>query len=269
MLTLGQIQSYPLEQVAYKTIGKRGQTIEQYIPLYHGEIVGLPSTIDALVIASDLQGVILNENTQDSVLLGTVLPEYIQLLLEVEYPHLSLERTGVLLCGDLYTDLKKRGASGNSLSVWQAFQQPFGWVVGVDGNHDLLSSEDYSWLQDQPNLHHLGIVKWVDIHGLKIAGLGGIIGRTDRPNRLTEIDYTKALKYILAQQPDLLLLHQSPDDPILKLEGSPLIRQLLEQASPTLVCCGHSYWEQSLITLSNQTQVLNADSKVFIWTRPS
>ncbi|WP_339274029.1 metallophosphoesterase family protein [Paenibacillus sp. FSL W8-0426] len=227
-------------------------------------------------------------------LLGELLPEHAKLLLEVYWPQLDPRRTGVLLCGDLYARRGKRGASGNPLPVWLAFREAFSWVAGVDGNHDLTDEASAHRLHRAEGIHYLdapGVVSAGPVpdgpapshagpvpgrpapravgqqRPLRIAGLGGIIGRPDKPNRLPEKQYLQSLTKLLKQQPDCLLLHQSPGIPELGCMGEPLIRQALEAGPETVVFCGHTHWEQPLVQLDNGTQILNADGRLFILTR--
>lgn len=165
----------------------RGEVVEAQLPMYHGTVSGLPDGVDALIVTSDLQGVVpaterskdanfggataSNEETYNSVktnaevdsnpmqstsedqLLGEVLPAYVRLLLEVEWPELDPERIGVLMCGDLYALRGKRGASGNPVPVWLAFRAAFGWVAGVHGNHDLTDEADAHRLHSVEGIH--------------------------------------------------------------------------------------------------------------------
>ena len=63
---------------------------------------------------------------------------------------------------------------------------------------------------------------------------------------------------------DFLLLHETPDFPPKQLVGNTKIRETIKQATPTNICCGHCHWAQTLITLTNQSKVLNVDTKVVI-----
>ncbi|WP_156182343.1 hypothetical protein [Paenibacillus algorifonticola] len=67
-------------------------------------------------------------------------------------------------------------------------------------------------------MHLIEPLVLAEICGLRLAGLGGIIGH----------------------------------------------RAALEQLPETLVFCGHSHWELPYTTLSNGTQIMNADGKAFI-----
>lgn len=290
-----KLNDQPIEQYDYLNAIPGGEVAEAQLPIYHGTVSGLPEGIDALIVASDLQGIVpvprmeTHTMTADAaaesdmdVLLGVMLPAHVRLLLEVEWPEVDPDRVGVLLCGDLYARRGKRGASGNPVPVWLAFRQAFGWVAGVDGNHDLTDEAGAHRLHSSKGIHYMDVPAVIDAgppadgpapHAaaqsqlLRIAGLGGIIGRPDKPNRLPEKHYLQSVNKLLKQQPDCLLLHQSPGIPELGLRGEPLIRQALEAGPETVVFCGHTHWDTSLVQLNNGTQVVNADSKLFILTR--
>ena len=290
-----QLNDQPIEQYDYLNSIPGGEVALEQLPIYHGTVSGLPEGIDALIVASDLQGIVpvprteVHTITADTsaesdmdLLLGVVLPAHVRLLLEVEWPEMDPGRVGVLLCGDLYARRGKRGASGNPVPVWLAFREAFGWVAGVDGNHDLTDEAGVHRLHSGEGIHYMDVPAVINAgppadgpasHAaaqsqlLRIAGLGGIIGRPDKPNRLPEQHYLQSVNKLLKQQPDCLLLHQSPGIPELGLMGEPLIRQALEAGPETVVFCGHTHWDTSLVQLNNGTQVVNADSKLFILTR--
>ncbi|WP_338540362.1 metallophosphoesterase family protein [Paenibacillus tundrae] len=302
------LQEHPIETFGYLNAVPGGEVQAAQLPIYLGTISGLPKGMDALIVSSDLQGIVplpyVREdakitadsdvhispdissqdertlNMDEDCLLGEMLPDYVRLLLEVEMPEIDPNRVGVLLCGDLYARRGKRGASGNPVPVWLAFRDAFGWVAGVDGNHDLTDEAGAHRLHSDTAIHYMdapvvinaslpldGLASSAASQPLRVAGLGGIIGRPDKPNRLPEKQYLQSLNKLLKQQPDCLLLHQSPGIAELGLKGEALIRQALEAGSETVVFCGHTHWQTSLVQLNNGTQIVNADSKLFIFTR--
>ncbi|KQY82686.1 hypothetical protein ASD24_14990 [Paenibacillus sp. Root52] len=302
------LQEHPIETFGYLNAVPGGEVQAAQLPIYLGTISGLPKGMDALIVSSDLQGIVplpyVREdakitadsdvhispdissqdertlNMDEDCLLGEMLPDYVRLLLEVEMPEIDPNRVGVLLCGDLYARRGKRGASGNPVPVWLAFRDAFGWVAGVDGNHDLTDEAGAHRLHSDTAIHYMdapvvinaslpldGLASSAASQPLRVAGLGGIIGRPDKPNRLPEKQYLQSLSKLLKQQPDCLLLHQSPGIAELGLKGEALIRQALEAGSETVVFCGHTHWQTSLVQLINGTQIVNADSKLFIFTR--
>ncbi|MBD0404937.1 hypothetical protein [Flammeovirga sp. EKP202] len=130
----------PIEKFSYLEVGnqqsKNGNPliISRELPIYTGEFENEKTNLDFLVVCSDLQGVVKVDS--EHKLLGEELPEFIKLLIEVELTEIENPRIGVVICGDLYTSLEKRGASGDVRVVWRKFKDQFDWVVGVAGNHD-------------------------------------------------------------------------------------------------------------------------------------
>lgn len=51
------------------------------------------------------------------------------------------------------------------------------------------------------------------------------------------------------------------------LPGAAAVRECRLAAAPTLVVCGHCYWQSPLQQLSNGTQVCNVDSRVVAFER--
>ena len=264
------LEPAPLEFYPYLNVpvgGERDErgnrrTEQSRLEIYRGIISGLPPQIDALIVTSDLQGKVIEE--EQEFLLGERLPEFLSLLIELECPQLKKERIGVLLCGDLYATLQKRGGMGDVKEVWRKFRQQFRWVAGVAGNHDDFGlAAEFAAFQREAGIYFLEHeVKKMD--NLLIGGLSGVIGRTGKPWRIEERDYLDKLKKLLRKQPDVILLHQSPDYPASLFQGNKQIRYLLETSPPNLVCCGHSHWPVPLVELTNRTQVLNADGRVVI-----
>ncbi|MFF0827589.1 hypothetical protein ACFYU8_11975 [Brevibacillus sp. NPDC003359] len=126
MIQITKIGEEPVEQVPYLAAGASGKgVVPSRLPIYFGEMANIPDAYDAIIITSDLQGVIESRHGQQ-VLLGEELPEMVSLLLQIEKPSFPQERVLVLLCGDLYADPWKRGSSGDPSPVWQAFQREFG-----------------------------------------------------------------------------------------------------------------------------------------------
>lgn len=279
-LQIVDIAREPLERIPYITAASRGAGISyEWLPIYWGEMIGLPEEWDALVIASDLQGIAGHRSVEGQEanqvvesargtqkLLGEELAEMLALLLQIHLPDLDPAKVMVCLCGDLFTDLARRGASGDPLPVWRAFRQYFGFVTGVTGNHDLLTKEGIDELSSTAGIHLFSDVGKFTYGGLTIAGLGGIIGRADKPNRMAEADYLENLRRLVRQGPDILLLHESPKIEAHGLPGNPDIFEELEGAPVPLVCCGHIHWEQGLAELDDGPQVLNADGRAYIFT---
>ena len=258
-------EAIPIEKFPYQKVGgMKDRSLETVdLPIYKGIIQGLKtSSLDYLIIASDLQGNIFKNEAP--ILLGEVLPDFLKLLFDTEFPTVNLDRVGVLLCGDFYARLDKRGGLGDVKKVWQSFNQHFGFVVGVAGNHDDFGDFwEFEAFKEEPGIYYLD-GKTITIGDLKIAGLSGIIGKPSKAFRNEETYHLKTIKHLLRQEPDFLLLHQSPNHLDPKLPGNNKIRETIEAGKKTVICCGHSHWKTSLVEMENGTQIINADAKCII-----
>lgn len=268
-LNVVSIAEEPVEQLPYTAAapGSRGD-IYGYLPVYFGGMLGLPDEVDALILASDLQGVaghLSADEMHSPRLIGEELPEMLALLLESYCPRCDPERIVVLLCGDLYGDPAQRGSSGDPLPVWEAFRSHFGTVLGVAGNHDMVTAEGKARLAAAPGIDFYGEPRTAQHSGLNIAGLGGVTGRAGKPNRMSEEEYIGELQKLLRRNPDVLMLHQGPDVPAFGLPGHAGIRRELSAGPPLLLCCGHVHWDRPMAELDNGTQVINTDGRVLVF----
>jgi Icc-related predicted phosphoesterase len=232
------------------------------LPLLEVVVDGLPDGLDVLLAVADLQG---REMLPGRRLLGEVVAEVGTELADAgKLP--PPERIGVLLAGDFYAEpmADKRGVSGDVWPVWHAFAAQFHWVAGVPGNHDVL--ED-SADKRRGNLHLLDDDQ-VGLDGLNIAGLGGIIGNPNKPHRRADEEYCAAVQRLVAGQPHVLVLHESPDVREERLRGNRAVREALGEGADTLVVCGHCHWPRPLATLPGGTQVLNVDGRCVVLRRP-
>lgn len=257
------VSDQPFHELLYSSAGQVGIEILRF-PFMRASVDWLPATVDAIFVCSDLQGVI------DFRIDGRANPEQLGISVAEKLFELSIYeeiapagRIGIILCGDLYTapGLEKRGASGDARPVWKAFAHYFKWVVGVAGNHDLVtvSASDGDCQQQRMCLLD-GNIEVID--DARIAGLGGIIGDPAKPRRRTSSDFVKLLKKLLLQSPTMLLMHQGPDVPKKALLGDSIIRAALEGAkSQPLTICGHVHWPVPLAELDNGIQVLNVDAR--------
>ncbi|MFP2958522.1 metallophosphoesterase [Myxococcus sp. 1LA] len=265
-----KLETEPLYLWPHLSAAPRGGTEIQNLPLLQGKVDALPAGLDALVVTSDLQGVAPCAVLGGAVaLLGEVLADGLASL-SAEGVLPPLAHTGVVLAGDLFSDdaALVRGASGDVRSVWEAFGQQFRWVVGVAGNHDTFGTarEQAQFFRQRPELQLLdGDV--VDVDGLRVGGVGGIIGRPDKPGRRDEAAFLQSLRGVMRQDPEVLVLHQGPDAPGPHLRGSVAIRECLPARGDLLVVCGHAHWDMPLVSLSAGPQVLNVDSRAVLLTR--
>lgn len=278
----------PITALPYFNAAPRGGTVRAELPILTAKVDALPGALTALLVASDLQGVAPSRARQGALaLLGEVLAEQLdELSAALDLPPPG--QVGILLAGDLYAapagDV--RGASGDVRGVWQALAARCRFVAGVAGNHDLFgppqeverwgsrsgaekldrraASQAAQRFARQAGVHLLdGQV--VSAGGLRIGGVGGIIGNTRKPNRRDTADFCALLGQVLDVAPDVLVLHEGPDEPASQRRGNPDIRGLIEVTErPPLVLCGHCYWDDPLATLAGGAQVLNADSRVIV-----
>lgn len=270
MMKIVHFELAPIHEFQFLNAGRgSGDFYEDQLPVHHARVERLPGELKALVVTADLQG---RETFEDSGggplrLLGEVLP---QRLCEEVLPELGLDdprQVAALLAGDFYTvpALDKRGGTGDVSGVWNEFRQWFAWVAGVAGNHDLFGDQKKVHPDRIDRLHFLeGDIE--DIDGLRIAGLGGIIGNPSKPQRRTEEDYSRTLSSLLRGHPDILLMHDGPDGLESAQPGNSMMRNLLEEEPPGLVVRGHSHWENPFAEFPSGLQVLNVDARVVILT---
>jgi 3',5'-cyclic-AMP phosphodiesterase len=267
-------------EIPYQMVDDSQRVVDAVLPVTKGVMDGLPSTIDTLIVAEDLQGrgrmfhpgkQRKRLNRPDSRLLGVILAEAIaKLTADGHLP--PSKKIGVILAGDLHVkeDLESRGGSGDVRHVWTSFRSVARWVAGVAGNHDEYGStaKEAADFAGRPGIHLLdGDSKVID--GKSFAGVGGVIGRKKRLHRRREDAHLEILQKLLQQSPGCVILHQGPDIPGLTYPGNPAIRTCLEESKrQTLVICGHRHWPSALATLEiSGSQVCNVDSRVIVFTR--
>lgn len=251
--------------------GNRGQERIE-IPVHHGLWPGMPQALEALILTADLQ---MRESGEmpptERALLGVVVAERLEAMAaDGKLP--SAKKTGVLLAGDFYTDpaLRKRGTTGNVEEVWKAFAERFRWVVGVAGNHDLFRERATfgDVFRKHANIFPLdGDVMERD--GLCMGGISGIIGNLRKPWRHDEASFHAQLREILTSTPDILLVHEGPNDPAKRYRGNAFIRErLLDGEFGGLLVNGHCHWPEPITRLSKRgPTVINVDARVVVLTR--
>jgi len=263
------LDTVPTQTWPYQSAAPRGGAEIRHFPLLRGTVDPLPEGLEALLVLSDLQGVAPHALRDGAVaLLGEVLADTFASLGEVGELPLPAN-TGVVLAGDLYSDdsATVRGASGDVRSVWKAFAAHNRWVMGVAGNHDTFgSARELERFKQQPGMFLLD-GETVEVDGLRVGGLGGIIGRPDKPGRREEEAHLRLMREVLREEPELLVLHAGPDVPGRRVHGSASIREVLQERSGLLVVCGHAHWEEPLAVLRGGTQVLNVDSRAVLLQR--
>ncbi len=248
------------------------------IEIFFGEITLKPENpIDAIVITADLQGVILKEKPSgkavtetfstlspddlnnmekngliEIVPIGFVLPDILKSVLSEK--GISPEQTLALLCGDLF-GATKRGGSGDVSNIWQSFENTFGNVTGVLGNHDFLPANSGFNLLDG---------EIISFKELTIGGISGIIGNPKKPNRKAPETYRSLLTDILQKHPDILIIHESPRVTEASLPGRADISEWLKKnPNGTIVCTGHVSWKQIAANLPPH-KIINVEQRVVI-----
>jgi hypothetical protein len=176
-------------------------------------------------------------------------------------------RVIALLAGDFYTvpALDKRGGTGDVTDVWLAFAEYFNGVAGIPGNHDTFGEPPQRRPRFASGVHYLdGDV--AEICGLRVAGIGGIIGNATKVNRRSEHDYLATLKQLLQSRPHVFLMHEGPDGQQRGQPGISQVRELMIAAGECLVIRGHAHWEHPLAEFPSGLQVLNVDARVVVLT---
>ena len=260
----------PIDEIVYLNAGRKpNQFYHDRLPILKGIVDDLPEGLRAIVVAGDLQG---REPFPDNKiggpirLMGEVLPEQLADLLYEHFEIGSLNDVGSILAGDLYTypQLHNRGGTGDVTSVWRAFADHFKWVTGVAGNHDTFGQ------QKRPpafgNVFFMDEAR-IELEGLQIAGLSGVIGNVRKPFRRTHQDFMASLEFVLSEPTDILVMHDGPDAPATKgCRGISEARDVIEKHKPSLVIRGHKHWPVPLTELQHGIQVLNVEATVVVLT---
>lgn len=261
-----EIDSAPFHALEYLDAAPRGGSQLRRLPLLRGRVEGLPAEMDALLVTSDLQGRV-QANDGALRLLGEALADEYALLADLELVP-PPELTGVVLAGDLFAApaANRLGATGDVREVWRAFAGRFRWVAGVAGNHDLFGDpQAQRRFRREPGVYLLDD-EAVELDRLRIAGVGGICGNSDKPNRREPAAFITAVRQRLAARPHVLVLHEGPDGGEPGHRGNPDVRAALGN-SRALVICGHVHWDRPLVTLAAGPQLLNVDARAVLLER--
>lgn len=262
-----QLDREPLHTLAYLDAAPGGGSQTRQLPLLRGRVDHLPAQLDALLVTSDLQGrAALAEADGALRLLGEALAEEYLTLADLDLVP-TPAFTGVVLAGDLFAapGADRMGATGDVRDVWRAFAARFRWVAGVAGNHDLFGKpSEQTRFAREPGIHLLD-GRQVELDDLRIAGVGGICGRSGKVNRRPPDEFVAAIRRVLPAHPHLLVLHEGPDAGPRQL-GNPDVRGAVDGRG-ALVVCGHCHWHEPLAELPGGTQVLNVDARVVLLER--
>ncbi len=266
------INEEPLLSIPCVHVATGGVGIEETnIPVLPGIVDKLPDDLDALLITADLQAYdSLDKPVYAKRLLGYLVAQETSTMAKFGLIP-AAQRTGVILAGDFYAipELNKRGGLGDVEDIWREFAHHFRWVVGVAGNHDQFNGQCKftNVFRRWANIYPLN-GDFINLDNLGIAGISGILGKPKNPWRHSFDELKQMSQQLLAQSPDILVLHEGPKIPTARLAGHPQVQKVLNDAkTQTLVICGHRHWKQPVVSLSEHVQVLNVDSRVVLLTR--
>jgi len=162
-------------------------------------------------------------------------------------------------------DCVKRGGYGDVREVWRMLAAKAAWVAGVPGNHDLFggSPEELAAFRGESRMHFLN-GDMVELGGLKIAGIGGVLGNPFKPFRWADDDYAAKAEELLAKQPEIFVIHEAPGAPDSPQKGNPVVAEAFAAAKRPLLICGHKHWDEPLGQLPGGAQVLNVHERVAV-----
>lgn len=145
------------------------------------------------------------------------------------------------------------------VDVWRAFAGCFAWVAGVARNHD-----DVSGVADLGEHVHLLDGDVVCVDGIRIGGVGGIIGSRPKPGRRLEDEQLALIERAIDAELDVLVLHEGPHGDAAQ-RGNSAIRDLVEAGGVGFTVCGHDHWPDPLAA-HDHGQILNVDTRVVVMT---
>lgn len=248
-----------------------GRTEKKTLPLLHGQADWPAGTgLEAVIIVSDMQCYEATPRAgQARRLMSHALIE--ELCAMGGQGHIPTSTsTGVILAGDFHAEanLIDRGGTGDVQEIWLRFAEHFRWVAGVAGNHDLFHGEarfpdSFDAIDNLFALHG----RSVEVDGIKLAGFSGICGSSRKPWRNSDRDTERGIAELLLGNPDVLILHQGPEDRGARSLAGVVDATLDEYGSrlPLLVF-GHRHWPEPL-NERGETMMLSVDSRIVVLTR--
>ena len=247
------VETKAFHEVNYRTSGRNGHIRTVTLPFHRVYVDKLPGDCTSLCAMADLQG---REVSTSNRLVGEYVAEELSVLVERGHlPAIDL----ILLTGDFfdYPDLKKLGGTGDVTSVYIKFSELFDSVVGVYGNHDEIEE---SMLPENCTVLD---IQSLDISGVRVGGVSGIVGNPKRHMRKQQGEFVKAVEKVLKQKIDLLIAHQGPSGEEEEERGDFLLRESLATGGETLYIFGHCHWKTFHRTLG-QNHLLNVDNRVLV-----
>jgi Icc protein len=261
-LQIVQIDDEQIREVHYLNAASRGGIDVERLPVTRGVLAApLADELDALIVSSDLQGIVPGPGGRSELLGVQVAAVLEELAFDAVIPPAA--RTGVILAGDLYSvpAANRRGGYGDVAAVWAAFAERFAWVAGVAGNHD-----DVSGVARLGARVHLLEGELAAPDGLRISGVGGIIGNPRKLGRRSEADQLHMIERAIGHDLDILVLHEGPHGDA-QQPGSDAIRNAIEAGGVGLTICGHDHWQVPLAA-HGHGQILNVDARVVVLVAP-
>ncbi|MBS8232549.1 hypothetical protein DYI41_16585 [Marinobacter salarius] len=260
-MRLTSIDPTPFHSLRYWTSGPGKKPRLRELPFVHAKAEGLPDGVRSIVLVSDLQGrEYLSRSLKGTErLLGEAVADELSLLMSLEeIPEIN----AILVCGDLYDypDCRKPGGTGPVESVFWSLAEVASEVFGVLGNHDTLDVET-----PLPSCVTIldGDVVGANF-GLRIGGVSGIIGDPKRHNRRGDEAFIKIMEQCTRKRPDILMLHQGPEDKDRRQLGDPAITLSLETGFSGFTLFGHSHWPAFPLVKLGDGQGLNVDARLVV-----
>jgi Icc-related predicted phosphoesterase len=254
------VDEEPIGEVRYLNASPGGGTHVARLPIVRAAVGPLAEELDAIIACSDLQGIVRGRDGEAELLGVEVAAVLEELAFDEVLPPAA--RTGVILAGDLFSvpAANQRGGFGSVADVWRAFAERFAWVAGVAGNHDDVAG--VAGLAEAGARVHLLDGDVIEIDGLRIGGVGGIIGSRQKPGRRLEAAQLGLIERAIDAACDVLVLHEGPDGGDGQ-RGSSTIRGIVEAGEVGLTICGHDHWHAPLA--AHETgQILNVDTRAVV-----
>jgi Icc protein len=218
-----------------------GTTVMQELWVHRIFVEGLPPTLDALFVTSDLQG--WARRPDGPRLLGFAVAD--ELLDHCRASGLDPRRIGVLLAGDLY---RARGSAAREVasatcarSGARSRRRSGSWPGSpATTTRSARAPATCCAFAQEEGIHLLdsgteGLLPGAECLGLRLAGVSGIVGNPIRPWRKTREEMTAALARVAQLGADVLLLHQNPSLPDVRRSDHLWLTELLH-AHGTAAC---------------------------------
>src|SRR5207237_9699480 len=101
----------------------------------------------------------------------------------------------------------RRGGLGDGRAVLEAFRTGRRWVVGVRGNHDSFEEPESAAAAGM----HLLDGSSVTLDGIRLGGVGGVIGNPSKPRMRSEERFMELIRSATGSGIDILVLHEGPE----------------------------------------------------------